>query len=115
MRGKGIEIMEIKENLTEKTKKMQKNEEKTQKIQKKQLKNENLAATENFAEANKNSSDLFVLYEDNHIIVVVKPQNIPSQSDISGDDDMLSKVKRYVKEKYNKEGEAFIGLVHRLD
>lgn len=115
MRGKGIEIMEIKENLTEKTEKLQKNEEKTQKIQKKQLKNENLAATESFAEANKNSSDLFVLYEDNHIIVAVKPQNIPSQSDISGDDDMLSKVKRYVKEKYNKEGEAYIGLVHRLD
>ena len=59
--------------------------------------------------------ELVVLYEDNHIIVVVKPQNIPSQGDISGDDDMLNKVKRYIKEKYNKEGEAFVGLVHRLD
>lgn len=60
-------------------------------------------------------SDLDVLYEDNHIIVVIKPQNIPSQADISGDEDMLSKVKNYIKEKYNKQGEAFIGLVHRLD
>lgn len=60
-------------------------------------------------------SDLDVLYEDNHIIVVVKPQNIPSQADITGDEDMLSKVKNYIKEKYNKQGEAFIGLVHRLD
>ena len=43
-------------------------------------------------------SDLDVLYEDNHIIVVVKPQNIPSQADITGDEDMLSKVKNYIKE-----------------
>ena len=58
---------------------------------------------------------LTVLYEDNQIIVVIKPQNIPTQSDDSKDVDMLSMVKAYVKEKYNKEGEAFIGLVHRLD
>ena len=58
---------------------------------------------------------LDVLYEDNHVIVVVKPQNIPSQPDASGDVDMLSLVKEYVKVKYNKAGEAFIGLVHRLD
>ena len=58
---------------------------------------------------------LVVLYEDNHVIVVLKPHNIPSQADESGDKDMLSLVKEYVKEKYNKEGEAFIGLVHRLD
>ncbi len=56
-----------------------------------------------------------VLYEDNHIIVVVKPQNIPSQSDKSGDIDLLTMVKEYVKIKYNKKGEAYIGLVHRLD
>lgn len=56
-----------------------------------------------------------VLYEDNHVIVVVKPQNVPSQADESGDMDLLSMVKAYVKEKYNKPGEAFIGLVHRLD
>lgn len=58
---------------------------------------------------------LTVLYEDNHVIVVVKPHNVPSQADESGDEDMLSIVKAYVKEKYNKEGEAYIGLVHRLD
>lgn len=58
---------------------------------------------------------LVVLYEDNHVIVVVKPHNVPSQADESGDMDMLNMVKNYVKEKYNKEGEAYIGLVHRLD
>ena len=58
---------------------------------------------------------LTVLYEDNQIIVVLKPQNIPTQGDSSGDESLLDMVKAYVKEKYNKEGEAFIGLVHRLD
>lgn len=58
---------------------------------------------------------LIVLYEDNHIIVVVKPQNVPTQADSSGDVDLLTMVKNYIKEKYNKPGEAFIGLVHRLD
>lgn len=58
---------------------------------------------------------LTVLYEDNHLIVVVKPHNVPSQADASGDKDMLTIVKEYIKEKYNKEGEAFVGLVHRLD
>lgn len=58
---------------------------------------------------------LIVLYEDNHVIVVVKPHNVPTQADASGDEDMLTMVKNYVKEKYNKEGEAYIGLVHRLD
>ncbi len=59
--------------------------------------------------------NLNVIYEDNHIIVVVKPQNVPSQADESKDEDMLSLVKAYIKEKYNKPGEAFVGLVHRLD
>ena len=58
---------------------------------------------------------LNVIYEDNQIVVVIKPQNVSTQADVSGDDDMLSMVKAYIKEKYNKEGEAFIGLVHRLD
>ncbi len=58
---------------------------------------------------------LIILYEDNQVIVALKPHNIPTQEDASGDEDMLTKVKSYVKEKYNKEGEAFIGLVHRLD
>ena len=59
--------------------------------------------------------NLKVIFEDNHIIVVEKPVNIPSQADKTGDIDMLSLVKQYVKEKYNKPGEVYIGLVHRLD
>lgn len=58
---------------------------------------------------------LNVLYEDNHIIVVVKPAGVLSQSDISGDVDMLTIVKNYIKEKYNKPGNVYTGLVHRLD
>lgn len=56
-----------------------------------------------------------VLFEDNHIIVVSKPQGVASQPDATGDKDMLTLVKEYIKEKYNKPGEAFVGLVHRLD
>ena len=58
---------------------------------------------------------LNVLYEDNHVIVVIKPENVLSQSDNTGDIDMLSLVKSYIKEKYNKPGNVYIGLVHRLD
>ena len=56
-----------------------------------------------------------ILYEDNQIIVAVKPQNVPTQGDSSGDPDFLNIIKEYVKVKYNKPGNAFIGLVHRLD
>lgn len=56
-----------------------------------------------------------ILYEDNHIIVVSKPQGVASQPDETGDKDVLTQVKEYIKEKYNKPGEAFVGLVHRLD
>jgi 23S rRNA pseudouridine1911/1915/1917 synthase len=59
--------------------------------------------------------DLQILYEDNHIIVVLKPFNIPVQEDISGDRDMLTLIKAYLKEKYCKEGNVYLGLVHRLD
>lgn len=58
---------------------------------------------------------LEVLYEDNHVIVVYKPSNILSQSDITGDTDMLTLVKEYIKEKYNKPGNVYVGLIHRLD
>ena len=58
---------------------------------------------------------LKVIFEDNHIIVVEKPPNIPSQSDKTGDLDMLTIVKNYIKEKYNKPGNVYLGLVHRLD
>ncbi|MDD2376198.1 MAG: RluA family pseudouridine synthase [Clostridia bacterium] len=58
---------------------------------------------------------LHIVYEDNHIIVVIKPCNIPVQADKSGDIDMLTMVKLYIKDKYNKPGEVYLGLVHRLD
>lgn len=56
-----------------------------------------------------------ILYEDNHIIVAVKPPNMPSQPDASGDGDMTALVKAYIKETKNKPGDAYLGLVHRLD
>ena len=56
-----------------------------------------------------------VLYEDNHLIVVEKPVNVPVQADQSGDPDLLTQVKAYVKQRYHKQGEVYIGLVHRLD
>ncbi len=56
-----------------------------------------------------------IIYEDNQIIVVEKEPNVPSQSDKTRDIDMLTMVKQYIKEKYNKPGEAYVGLVHRLD
>lgn len=59
--------------------------------------------------------NLKILFEDNHIIVVEKTPNIPSQSDKTGDIDMLTLVKLYIKEKYNKPGNVYLGLVHRLD
>ena len=58
---------------------------------------------------------LKVIYEDNHIIVVEKPVNIPSQADKTGDIDLLTMVKQYIKEKYQKPGNVYLGLVHRLD
>ena len=59
--------------------------------------------------------ELKVIFEDNHIIVVEKKPNIPSQSDKTGDIDMLTLVKQYIKEKYQKPGNVYLGLVHRLD
>jgi len=56
-----------------------------------------------------------VLYEDNHIIVVVKDYNIPVQEDNTKDIDLLTMIKSYLKEKYNKPGNVYLGLVHRLD
>ena len=56
-----------------------------------------------------------VLYEDNHLLVVEKPVNILSQGDNTSDDDMVNLLKKYLKEKYNKPGNVFVGLVHRLD
>ena len=61
------------------------------------------------------ASDLIILYEDNHIIVVMKPQNVPCCEDSSKDYDLLTAVKDYIKVTYNKPGNVYVGLIHRLD
>ena len=61
------------------------------------------------------SKDLNIIYEDNHIIVVEKPCNILSQVDSTKDISLLDMVKEYIKKKYNKPGNVYLGLVHRLD
>ena len=58
---------------------------------------------------------LKVIYEDNHIIVVEKIPNIPSQGDKTEDIDMLEIIKEYLKEKYKKPGNVYLALIHRLD
>jgi len=63
----------------------------------------------------RNSFKLDVLYEDNHLIAINKPSGMLSQGDKTGDSDAIKYVKSYIKEKYNKPGEVFIGLPHRLD
>lgn len=59
--------------------------------------------------------DINIVYEDNHLLVVVKPQNIPVCGDESGDENLLDMLKEYRKVNENKPGEAYLGLVHRLD
>ena len=61
------------------------------------------------------TSKVKILYEDNHLLVVLKPKNVLSQEDKSHDDDMLNILKNYLKETYHKEGNVYLGLVHRLD
>lgn len=56
-----------------------------------------------------------ILYEDNHLLVVEKPVNLPSQADSSGDADLLSLLKTGLKVRYRKPGNVYLGLVHRLD
>lgn len=56
-----------------------------------------------------------IIYEDNHLLVVEKPINIPVQEDSSKDKDLLNILKEYIKNKYNKPGNVYLGLVHRLD
>lgn len=58
---------------------------------------------------------LTVLYEDNHVIVVHKPVGVLTQGDKSGDVSLMDEVKQYLKNKYKKPGNVFLGLVHRLD
>lgn len=56
-----------------------------------------------------------IIYEDNHLLVVEKPINIPVCEDESHDMDFLTILKKYIKNKYNKPGNVYLGLVHRLD
>lgn len=56
-----------------------------------------------------------ILYEDNHLLVVVKPPNLLSQGDSTGDKDLLTLMKEYIRDTYNKPGNVYLGLVHRLD
>ena len=57
-------------------------------------------------------TEFSILYEDNHIIVVQKPQMTACCPDESKDDNLLDQIKRYVKEAYNKPGNVYVGLVH---
>lgn len=59
--------------------------------------------------------DINILYEDNHLLVVVKPFNIPTCPDESKDNNLLDILKDYIKVKYTKPGNVYLGLVHRLD
>ena len=59
--------------------------------------------------------NLKILYEDNHLIAVFKPAGVLIQGDISGDRCLMDEVKDYLKDKYKKKGNVFLGLVHRLD
>jgi len=56
-----------------------------------------------------------IVYEDNHLLVVIKPENMPVQLDSSNDLDLLTSSKQYLKDKYHKPGNVYLGLIHRLD
>jgi 23S rRNA pseudouridine1911/1915/1917 synthase len=60
-------------------------------------------------------SSIPVIYEDNHILVVVKPVNMPTQADDSRDPDLLNELKADLKTRHSKPGNVYLGLVHRLD
>ena len=64
---------------------------------------------------NTTKSKDFILYEDNHIIIVNKPSKILVQGDKTGDTTLIDLVKKYIKTKYNKPGNVFLGLPHRID
>lgn len=63
----------------------------------------------------ENYKGVNILFEDNHLLAVSKPQNIPTQADESKDTDLQNLMKSYLIEKYNKPGDAYLGIVHRLD
>ena len=62
-----------------------------------------------------NASSIPLLYEDNHLLVVVKPSGVPTQADRTGEPDMLTRLKADLKRRHEKPGNVFLGLVHRLD
>lgn len=62
-----------------------------------------------------NTEDIIILYEDNHILVCLKPEGVLSQEDQTKDIDILTLIKNYLKEEYKKLGNVYLGLVHRLD
>lgn len=62
-----------------------------------------------------NGTEIKILYEDNHLLVVEKPPNMLTQGDQTGDDDLLTILKEDIRQRYNKPGNVFLGLVHRLD
>ena len=64
---------------------------------------------------NRNPIDKRILYEDNHLIVVNKWPGEIVQGDKTGDEPLSEIVKKYIKEKYNKPGNVFLGVTHRLD
>jgi len=59
--------------------------------------------------------DITILYEDNHLLVVHKPSGVLSQEDHTGKPDILTLCKEYIKREYDKPGNVFLGLLHRLD
>lgn len=61
------------------------------------------------------STSIPILYEDNHVLVAVKPPNMLTQGDNTGDENMLDLLKAYIKQKYDKPGAVYLGLVHRID
>ena len=73
------------------------------------------AVSEEILTKAREENNLTVLYEDNHIIVVLKPQNVASCPDESKDANLLDNIKNYLKNAYNKPGNVYVGLVHRLD
>lgn len=64
---------------------------------------------------NASNQKINIIFEDNHLLVIEKPVNIPSQSDESGDLDILTLLKQDLKKRFNKPGNVYLGLVHRLD
>lgn len=60
-------------------------------------------------------NNLNIVYEDNHILLVEKPINVLSQKDQTNDESLVDIAKNYLKYKYNKPGNVYLGLIHRLD